>query len=144
MCITLLRSITTFCGTDNIMWNILAFMLNMGNIVQNNVNPRITLLWLWIMSCDGGCDIDGMDNKIAIGDKVYDLKWMLLSLHHFFGRIWNTRLLWDEWGIQIVLIAICLVIYKVHITFFVVVKVKTLSLSKWSYKLPPSCWLLNM
>ena len=37
--ITLFRSITMFCGTDNIMWNILSFKLNVMNILQNTASP---------------------------------------------------------------------------------------------------------
>ena len=37
--IILFRSITMFCGTDNIIWNILILCLNYGNIMHNTVSP---------------------------------------------------------------------------------------------------------
>ena len=37
--ITLFTSITTLCGTNNIMWNILAFKPNIWNILYNIVSP---------------------------------------------------------------------------------------------------------
>ena len=35
--ITFFTSITLFCRTDNIMWNIPSFRMNVGNILHNNV-----------------------------------------------------------------------------------------------------------
>ena len=32
-------SIIVLCGTDNILWNIPSFKLNMGNIPHNTINP---------------------------------------------------------------------------------------------------------
>ena len=47
--ITLFRSKTMFCGTDNIMWNILSTRLNVWNIMQNIVSPTNQCFWIWIM-----------------------------------------------------------------------------------------------
>ena len=37
--IPLFRSITMFNGTDNIMWNIPSFKLNVRNILHNTISP---------------------------------------------------------------------------------------------------------
>ena len=37
--ITLFIFITTLCGTNNCMWNIPIFRLNVGNFMHINVNP---------------------------------------------------------------------------------------------------------
>ena len=42
--ITLYRSITMFCGTDNILQYIPSFRLNVKNILQRTVSPTITAI----------------------------------------------------------------------------------------------------
>ena len=49
-------------------------------------------------------------------------------------RIQNTQLVWDNWQIEIVHVAVCLV---VHMNLLFIIKVKILELSKWSYRPPP-------
>ena len=49
--ITLFRSITMFCETDNILYNIIAFRLNVRNILQNVFSPTEHLLWIYIILC---------------------------------------------------------------------------------------------
>ena len=49
--ITLFRSITIFCGTDNISQNILMFTLNVENIFREYCQSHITLLWISTMIC---------------------------------------------------------------------------------------------
>jgi hypothetical protein len=55
------------------------------------------------------------------------------------------QLVQDDWETQIVLIAICLIIFGAHMIILFNIRVMMfMFVNKWSYMLPKSCSLLNL
>lgn len=68
----------------------------------------------------------------------------LETLMHFTHRMWNKQWVWDDWEIQIMHVAICLIIFRGYMNTLFNIKGKILLLIMWPYKSLQSFLLLSI